>query len=175
MAGRISYYGNIIKDGLVLDLDAGKLQSYPRTGTLWNDVSGFQNNGTLTNGPTFSSTNGGAIVFDGTNDYVEMTTKNTNLEFQPTQPYSVFTWFRGPVAQIGAVVANMNGNSPFPGWDLWFNNSSTANTIAMHLISSWSANAIKIRVDFNYAANLNQWINFGYTYDGSCPTTSGTS
>lgn len=168
-------FGQIVTNGLVLALDAADRNSYISGSTTWFDVSGNNNNGTLTNGPTFSSTNGGAIVFDGTNDYVEMTTRNTNLEFQPTQPYSVFTWFRGPVAQSGAVVANMNGNSPFPGWDLWFNNSSTANTIAMHLISSWSANAIKIRVDFNYAANLNQWINFGYTYDGSCPTTSGTS
>ena len=28
MAGRISYYGNIVKDGLVLDLDAAKRDSY---------------------------------------------------------------------------------------------------------------------------------------------------
>ena len=33
------------------------------------DLSGNSNNGTLTNGPTFSSDNFGAIVFDGTNDY----------------------------------------------------------------------------------------------------------
>jgi hypothetical protein len=29
------------------------------------------NNGTLTNGPTFNNANGGSIVFDGTNDYVD--------------------------------------------------------------------------------------------------------
>jgi hypothetical protein len=71
MAGRVSYYGNIVKDGLVLDLDAAKLQSYPRTGTLWNDISGLQNNGTLINGPTFNSDKGGSIVFDGVNDYTQ--------------------------------------------------------------------------------------------------------
>jgi hypothetical protein len=69
MAGRISYYGNIVKDGLVLDLDAAKRDSYPGTGTAWNDISGFRNNGVLTNGPTFNSGNGGSIVFDGTNDF----------------------------------------------------------------------------------------------------------
>ncbi len=38
---------------------------------LWTDLSGNGNNGTLTNGPTYSSANGGSIVFDGTNDYVK--------------------------------------------------------------------------------------------------------
>jgi len=72
MAGRISYYGNIVKDGLVLDLDAAKRDSYPGTGTAWNDISGFQNNGVLTNGPTFNSDKTGSIVFDGTNDYAPL-------------------------------------------------------------------------------------------------------
>ena len=74
MAGRISYYGNIVKDGLVLDLDAAKRDSYPGTGTAWNDISGFRNNGVLTNGPTFNSGNGGSIVFDGSNDYASLGT-----------------------------------------------------------------------------------------------------
>ena len=39
-------------------------------GTSWGDLSGNGNNGTLTNGPTYSSSNGGSIVFDGTNDYI---------------------------------------------------------------------------------------------------------
>jgi hypothetical protein len=71
MAGRVSYYGNIVKDGLVLDLDAAKLQSYPRTGTLWNDISGNNYVGVLTNGPTFNSSNGGSVVFDGVDDFIE--------------------------------------------------------------------------------------------------------
>ena len=69
----------------------------------------------------------------------------------------------------------MQNTPDYPGWDLWFNNLSISNTIAMHLISTWSLNAIKIRVDYNYTTYLNQWIYFGYTYDGSCPTTSGAS
>jgi hypothetical protein len=70
MAGRVAYYGNIVKNGLILDLDAAKRDSYPGTGTAWNDISGFQYNGTLTNGPTFNSSNGGTIVFDGVDDYI---------------------------------------------------------------------------------------------------------
>jgi hypothetical protein len=78
MAGRVAYYGNIVKDGLILDLDAAKRDSYPGSGTRWNDISGLQNNGTLTNGPTFDSNNGGGIVFDGSNDYVDCGTTIQN-------------------------------------------------------------------------------------------------
>jgi hypothetical protein len=64
-------FGNgpkIVTNGLVLSLDAADRNSYSGTGTAWNDLSGNGNTGTLTNGPTYSSTNGGSIVFDGTND-----------------------------------------------------------------------------------------------------------
>ncbi len=65
-----NYYGGIVKDGLVLMLDAAKKESYDRLGTTWRDISWNSNTGTLTNEPTFNSGNGGNIVFDGTNDYV---------------------------------------------------------------------------------------------------------
>jgi len=57
-------------NGLVMCLDAANTKSYPKSGTVWSDLSGNRNNGTLTNGPTFSSDSGGGIVFDGVNDYV---------------------------------------------------------------------------------------------------------
>jgi formylglycine-generating enzyme required for sulfatase activity len=60
----------IVTDGLVLWLDAGITSSYPESGTTWTDLSGNKNNGTLTNGPTFNSTYGGSIVFDGVNDFI---------------------------------------------------------------------------------------------------------
>ena len=66
-------YENIVTDGLVLCLDAGTLMSYLRSGTTWRDISGNGNNGTLTNDPTFNSGNGGSVVFDGTNDFVQCT------------------------------------------------------------------------------------------------------
>ena len=60
---------NIVTNGLVLYLDAANIKSYIGTGSTWSDLSRNQNNGTLVNGPTFSSQNGGSIVFDGVNDY----------------------------------------------------------------------------------------------------------
>ena len=66
----------IVTDGLVLWLDASNKPSYPGSGTTWTDLSGNNNNGTLTNGPTFNSDNGGSMVFDGVNDYVSNTMPN---------------------------------------------------------------------------------------------------
>jgi hypothetical protein len=64
-------YPAIVTNGLVLNVDAGFTPSYPTTGTTWYDMSDQGNNGTLTNGPTFSSANNGSIVFDGADDYVD--------------------------------------------------------------------------------------------------------
>ena len=58
-----------ITSGLVLNLDAGNIKSYPGSGTTWRDTSGNARNGTLINGPTFNTGSLGSIVFDGVDDY----------------------------------------------------------------------------------------------------------
>ena len=92
MAGRVAYYGGIVKDGLVLNLDAAKRDSYPGTGTTWRDISGNQLTGSLVNGPTFNPDNGGSIVFDGSNDYIS-TTIPTVRSLTGTRS-SISIWFR---------------------------------------------------------------------------------
>jgi hypothetical protein len=73
MATNYNYTGGIVTNGLVLNLDAAKVDSYPGTGTTWRDISGNNNNGTLVNGPTFSGIGKqAAIVFDGVDDYVSI-------------------------------------------------------------------------------------------------------
>ena len=74
----------IISNGLILYLDAGNAASYPGSGTTWTDLSGNINTGTLTNGPTYSSANGGSIAFDGTDDYVEIAGNSSNTPSEMT-------------------------------------------------------------------------------------------
>jgi len=64
-----AYSPKIVTEGLVFAVDAANKKSYPGSGTTWTDLAG-SNNGTLTNGPTFDSGNGGSIVFDGSDDYI---------------------------------------------------------------------------------------------------------
>jgi hypothetical protein len=62
----------IVRNGLLMYLDAGIANSYPGSGTTWTDLSLNGYNATLINGPTYSTTSGGVLVFDGSNDYAEI-------------------------------------------------------------------------------------------------------
>jgi len=59
---------NIVRNGLVLNVDGASSSSYPGSGTSWFDISGSNNHLTLANGPAFTGTNGGIFTFDGVND-----------------------------------------------------------------------------------------------------------
>ena len=62
----------IVTDGLQVYIDAANVRSYIGSGTTVYDLSGFGNTSTLTNGPTYNSSNLGAFVLDGTNDYINI-------------------------------------------------------------------------------------------------------
>lgn len=81
----------IVTNGVVLDLDASNLKSYAklRSDTTWTDISGEGNDGTLTNGPTYS---GGKIEFDGTNDYVDCNGTVVDLN----SSFTLAVWFKTP-------------------------------------------------------------------------------
>lgn len=65
----------IVKSGLVLNLDAKDINSYPGSGTTWYDTSGGNRHFTLVNGPTWNSN--GYFYLDGTDDYMTGPATNT--------------------------------------------------------------------------------------------------
>ena len=73
---------NIVKNGLVLNIDAANPSSYVGSGNNAYDLSGFGNTATLVNGTGFTGTNGGAFLFDATDDYISMGTASS---VKPTQ------------------------------------------------------------------------------------------
>ena len=77
---------DLIQDGLVLSLDASDRNSYVSGSTTWFDLSGLNNSGSLTNGPTFDTGSLGSIVFDGTNDYATGSLPTLNT-------WSVHLWY----------------------------------------------------------------------------------
>jgi hypothetical protein len=91
MACNIDYPATVT-NGLVLNMDAGFTPSYPTTGTTWYDLSGNSINGTLTNGPTYSSSGGGSVVFDGTDDRVVADT--SLIDRTDGQEITVSCWIR---------------------------------------------------------------------------------
>ncbi len=119
----------IVTDNLVLCLDAGNTKSYPGSGTTWTDLTGNGVTGTLLNDATFNSGNGGYIVFDGSGDYVSMTTSTfTTLE---EEDFTLGFWaFSDDVStQYRALVSstdttNGTGWQSAAAWQISINNSS---------------------------------------------------
>jgi hypothetical protein len=68
---------DIVTNGLVLYLDAANNRSIVSGSTTWFDLSRNGNTGSLINGPTFSSINGGYLTFDGSNDYCSIANPST--------------------------------------------------------------------------------------------------
>jgi hypothetical protein len=104
----IAYNTSIVRDGLVLHLDAANVKSYPGSGTTWNDMSGNGNNGTLVNGVGYSSDNNGSLTFDGSNDYVSLSTSflPNQLFADSSGSWTVSAWFRFPVSPVGTKTTN---------------------------------------------------------------------
>jgi len=72
----VIYNPPIVTNGMALCLDAANAKSYSGSGATWTDLSGYGNNGTLVNGPTFDSANGGSLVFNGSTQYADFTASN---------------------------------------------------------------------------------------------------
>jgi hypothetical protein len=96
---------NVVANGLVMLLDARDFYSYPGSGTGWYDISGNGVIGTLVNSPTFSSSYGGGVGFNGSNQGV-----TTTLSAFPTN-FTIDIWFY-PTNNVNKQV--MIGNYPGP-------------------------------------------------------------
>lgn len=107
-----------------LYLDASNASSYPGSGTVWTDLSGNSRTGTLTNGPTYNSENGGSIVFDGTNDYVDVTNTVSALAYANTS-FTVSIWFKQSTLSNGALISKGGASA---GWSIWAVSDGTINS-----------------------------------------------
>jgi len=103
-----------VDNGLILFLDASNYASYPTTGTTWYDISGNGYNGTLTNGPTYSTNNGGCLIFDGTNDYIKLT--STPL-WQNIRNITYSLWFKTSISSTRQGLISTHENTGGPNQD----------------------------------------------------------
>ena len=143
----------VIRSGLVLNLDAGNAASYPGSGTVWTDLSGNGNNGTIVNSPTYVSAGGSSYFSFGSGG-----TQRTSFTYQtPVQSASTaFTWdiWTYPTAnQDGYVLMGYRGTTPLQFYKL------TTQKFEMYPASIFNL------------FTLNVWQNITAVYDG---TQSGT-
>jgi len=111
-----SYTGDIVKDGLTLYLDAANYKSFVSGSTTWYDLARPGFTGSLINGPTYTGSNKGAIIFDGTNDYVSLPSSSLASSSQMT--FALWN-FGNSLAGTTSVI--------------YFMNSSGTRTLNVHL------------------------------------------
>ena len=121
-------YPPIVTEGLVLNLDAGLVSSYPKTGTTWKDLSGNGYNGTLVNGPTYNGENDGTLVFDGTNDYIDTPT-SIGGQLLGNVTFSLWAKRNGnSPSGIGGLIGNL-WHTTFTGLNIYLRNDNTGITV----------------------------------------------
>jgi hypothetical protein len=79
----------VVTNGLVLYLDASNPDSYPGSGTTWTDLSVSGNVGTFVSGPTYSSSDGGTIVFNANSEYISVA-NNASLNLTTAGTLSIW-------------------------------------------------------------------------------------
>jgi hypothetical protein len=119
--------------------------------TTWFDKSGFTNNGTLINGPTFNTGSLGSIVFDGTDDYTQV---SHNSILNLTETFTLSLWVQPTRNNTQDYICNKNNSYAIilgyePGYVNFFTTfgyqpSSTATQIPV---------------------SNNQWVNIVYSKD----------
>ena len=157
--GEPIFLTSIVSSGLVLNLDAGNPQSYSGSGTNWTDISGNGNTGTLTNGPTYSSANGGSIVFDGSNDYVDCGDREI---FKIPSQLTLEAFFNiSTYVNWSGIIGKSNTSKGV--YVMHLSASAQRIRFSYNSVNPWTVNII----DGNYPLTTNQWVHSVITYDGS--------
>jgi hypothetical protein len=163
-------YENIVTDGLVLNLDAGFVGSYPTINTTWYDISGNNNSGSLINGPTFNSANSGSIVFDGVDDSINYPTFTfTN------QPYTLEMWGKlpGPLdtANRRTIFTFGSNVGEFSNTSVFFTNFTLDSVLTFLNFGFSTAGSILLNTPFHWVFTVDS-SNLVRIYFNGTPTTS---
>ncbi len=139
-------------DGLLIYLDASSPSSYPGSGTTWFDLSGNTNHFTLTNGPTYSTDSGGAIVLDGSNDSIDRTGLDWRRDFT-FELWVNFSSLSGQRGLFGQGIAATNQAIYIA------QNSNTQMLYRMYFND----------FDLSLSTSTNTWYQYVFTYNHSSP------
>jgi len=159
----------IVRDGLVLALDAADVNSYPGSGTTWYDLSGNDFDAPSVGSPTYDSTSR-SFSFDGTDDRfaAEVTTPfdlySLEVAFKPHKEIAPNTSPNGSdysLLGIRASAGNNNGINVYE-WtggmtnetvSIWSHDGfatgiTTTVTLAFHIMAfNWNGSTYDIWLD----------------------------
>ena len=152
------YSPKIVTDGLVSYLDAANPKSFVSGSTVWNDLSKNSANGTLTNGPLYNSANGGSIVFDGTDDFVDNIGLVSSFSFiQNTGIYTISAWVKPSVLNKEMyILGNNNGTTTQKGFYFGTGNGTSITMFVTRGVVS--SPVVNLTVN-NFFLNTTDWVN----------------
>jgi hypothetical protein len=149
----------IIRNGLVLALDAADKNSYPGTGTTWYDLSGYNRHATLINTPTYSSSNAGVFNFND-NSFQYATIPNIGSLTQ----FSIESWARtnkSLTGKVTTIVTNQYDLVSNLNYSMGTNNSPSSYNMTFGFFNGAWRNVT------GFSMALNTWYHLIGTYDGS--------
>ena len=166
---------SIVSSGLILHYDAGNTDSYPGSGTTWSNLISDDHDGTLTNGPTFSSDDGGSIVFDGSDDLVEcaddLDPEADGLFAASSHAWSASAWFNvsdsGSLPDRGAIISRSVGVGSSAPMAVYYESRTSGGR---------TGSQVEIRVRgtktiINDTDITGTWSNVAVTWDGTTAKT----
>lgn len=140
---------NVVNSGLISVLDIANSKSYVSGSTTWTDLI-IPRNGTLTNGPTFNSGNGGSLVFDGTNDYVTF-----GSALDTGQNFTITSWIKpGAISIRNCIVGN---SYPYSGRQGWIFSTATGYASLTNTIFFSIGTDLSYRIAANNSITPNVW------------------
>ena len=149
--------GQIIRNNLVLYIDIGNTNSYVPNATNVNNLISLDNGGSFVGGVTYSASNGGLLIFDGSSGYVNF---GNSEELKLTKgSYSV--WFKGVQqgATYNGIVVKRNA------WGCFMTSSRL-------YLYDWGNNVGR---DSGVSISDNRWRNVCVTFNEITGTPSGNT
>jgi hypothetical protein len=168
---------DVSESGLVLAFDAGNAKSYPGSGTTWTDLSGRGNSGTLINGPTYSSSNGGTINLDGINDYIDGYNDSTIFANDNSLTVSIFANIAEASKDIpGGLVCSQRyqseGDPGGYGFVIPGTTYGSSTTLSVNLTKNISGTSTSYQNLSQFTYVRNQFRYYSFTYSSSSKTVS---
>jgi hypothetical protein len=165
----LSHGTSIVRSGLVLHLDAANPKSYSGSGTTWRDLVSGGNSATLTNGPTYSSSNKGFITFDGVNDYAIVNSNQVadNLSDISVSVWAYCNWSNATNYATIPIIAKCGDAATGAGWDL--GRGFLGNDVYFFLQNAGGSAFLIKRVTVTPGT---YWLNIVATYSGGPSSSS---
>jgi len=144
---------------LLISLDSGNPSSYSGTGSTWYDISGYGNNATLVNSPTYSSSYDGILQFDDAS--LEYGTFN---DLGNLSQFTVEAWFRltsSLTGKVSSIVSNQYNSSTAVNFSIGTNNSPNDYNLSVGFYDNIWYNTT------GFVPQTNVWYQVVGTYDGT--------